>query len=128
MNILYLTGCLDIGGTELYTLDYAQTVRNAGHNVFWATVKDGLIKATVLESGIELLYCELKKRNPIQLYKAIRQLRLIINEKNIDLVHATDAYSALVAALAYKNKTKKHFLLWSNVGIGSASYILMKKL
>lgn len=128
MNILYLTGCLSIGGTELYTLDYAQTVRSAGHSAFWATVKDGLFREWVEKSEIPLLYCELGSRSPFALAKAIRQLRRIVKEYDIDLIHATDAYSAMVAALAFKGTKKKHALIWSNVGIGSGSYLLMRKL
>lgn len=128
MNILYLTGCLSVGGTELYTLDYAQTIRRAGQTVFWATIREGIFRETVEKSGIPLLYCELGKRSPIALMRAVRQLRRIVAEHNIDLIHATDAYSAMVAARAFKPKQKKHSLIWSNVGISSLSYLLMRKL
>ena len=128
MNILYLTGCLSIGGTELYTLDYAKTIQSAGQTVYWATVRDGLFRETVEKSGVPLLYCEMGKRSPVAFLRAIRQLRHIVADYAIDLIHATDAYSAMVAALAFKGTKKKHSLIWSNVGIGSLSYLMMRKL
>ena len=127
MNILYLTGCLSIGGTELYTLDYAKTSRAAGQTVYWGTVKDGLFRETVEKEGIPLLYCELGKRSPFALIKAMNQIRRIVADYKINLIHATDAYSALVAALAFGRKKRSHVLVWSNVGIGSLSYMLMRK-
>lgn len=128
MNILYLTGCLSIGGTELYTLDYAKTIQAAGQTVYWATIRGGLLRETVEQSGIPLLYCELGKRSPFAMLRAFRQLRAIVEDYSIDLIHATDAYSAMVAALAFRERNKKHTLIWSNVGIGSLSYLLMRKL
>ncbi len=128
MNILYLTGCLSIGGTELYTLDYAQTMRSAGQSVYWATVKDGLFRDTVDKSEIPLLYCELGKRSPLAMIRAVRQLRRIVADYSIDLIHATDAYSAMVASMAFRGRKRRHSLIWSNVGIGSMTYMIMRKL
>lgn len=128
MNILFLTGNLGIGGTELYALDYAKSMRQNGHKVFWASIKDGPMRSIAMEEGIDLLHCAFEKRTPALFLRAASQLRKICQEKNIHIIHAIDAYTALVSVTAFKGKRQKPKLMWSSVGIGSKSYSLMRKM
>ena len=128
MNILYLTGNLGIGGTELYALDYAKSMRSIGHTVLWASIKTGPMKEIIVKEGIPLLHCSFEYRLPWSFLRAIWQLRKYCKIYNIDVIHAIDAYTALVAVCAFKNIKKRHKLIWSSVGIGSKSYTLMKKI
>lgn len=128
MNILYLTGCLDVGGTEVYTLNMAKAMKDRGHKVYWATVQNGRFKKTVEEQGIELLHCNLGSRIPSAFFQSLLSIRRISKEKEIEIVHSADAYSAMVASLAFRNSKKKPYLIWSNVGIGSKTYSLMLKI
>lgn len=127
MNILYLTGCLSMGGTEIYTLNMAQAFREKGDAVYWATVKEGELKETVESQGIELLYCNLGRRTPGALLESVQQIRKIYQEKKIDIIHSADAYSAMISTLAFRNRKHRPHLIWSNVGIGAKSYALMRK-
>ncbi len=128
MNILYLTSCFALGGTELYTLDYAECMVNRGHHVYWGTRKNGPMKDMATEKGIILLPVSFEKRNPIYMVKAMRELRNIVMKYDIHVIHANDAYTAMVAARALKHQKQKPKLIWSNVGIGSKSYALMRKM
>lgn len=126
MKILFLTSNLQIGGTELYALDYAKSMHQNGHTVFWASIKDGPMHDTAKKDGIEMLHCAFEKRNPIYFLLGRGQLRKICREKNVQIVHAIDAYTALVAVSAFRGRSQRPKLMWSNVGIGSKSYSLMR--
>lgn len=128
MNILYLTSCFALGGTELYTMDYAECMIGRGHRVFWGTRKEGPLKQLAEEKGIKLLPVAFEKRDPIHMLKACKQLRKIVVDYSIDVIHANDAYTAMCAARALKGQDGAPKLLWSNVGIGSKSYALLLKL
>lgn len=128
MNILYLTGNLGIGGTELYALDYAKSMRSIGHTVLWASIKTGPMKEKIKQEGISLLYCSFEYRLPLSFLRAMWQLRKHCKIHKIDVIHAVDAYTTLVAVLAFKKVKKRPKLIWSSVGIGSKSYSLMKKI
>lgn len=128
MNILYLTGNLGIGGTELYALDYAKSMRSIGHTVLWASIKTGPMKEIINKEKIQLLHCSFEHRLPLSFLRAILQLRKYCKVYKIDVIHAIDAYTALVAVCAFKNIKKRPKLIWSSVGIGSKSYTLMKKI
>lgn len=128
MNILFLTGNLGIGGTELYALDYAKAMIHNGHKIWWASIKNGPMREIAENEGVELLHCSFENRRPVLLFRAVCQLRKICKEKNIEIIHAIDAYTALVAVIAFKKKKQKPKLIWSSVGIGSKSYSLMRKI
>ena len=128
MRILYLTSCMEIGGTELYTLDYAKCMQNCGHKVYWGSVKEGKMHEIAKNNGINLLHCTFEKRTPVKMLKAINTIKRIVKNESIDLIHATDAYTAMLAALAFKRKNIKPKIVWSNVGIGSKTYAIMLKL
>lgn len=119
---------MELGGTELYTLDYAGCMQDRGHDVFWGTVKRGKMHEIAKEKGINPLHCSFEKRNPFYMVKAMKDIRRIVNSNSIDLIHATDAYTAMLAALAFKRKSIKPGIIWSNVGIGSKTYAIMLKL
>lgn len=128
MNILYLTGSLNIGGTEVYALTLAKAMRNKGHNVFWATIKDGTLKSEVLSHNINLKYCNLKKRTPWDFIASVIRIGKIVNNEKIDVIHAVDAYSALVVNFMIFTMNRKPRFIWSNVGIGNRTYSIMKHL
>lgn len=128
MNILFLTGNLGIGGTEMYALDYAKSMKKNGHTVLWASIKDGPIRSVVQKEEITLLHCAFEKRTPLNFLRAEKQIREICREKNVQLIHAIDAYTALVAVRAFKGREKRPKLVWSSVGIGSKSYSIMQRL
>lgn len=128
MNILYLTGSLNVGGTEIYALTLAKAMRNKGHKVFWATIKDGTLRSEVLSHNINLKYCNLKKRTPWNFIASIIRIRKIANAQKIDVIHAIDAYSSLVVTAAILTMNRKPKFVWSNVGIGNKTYSIMKRL
>jgi len=128
MNILYLTSCFALGGTELYTLDYAECMVNRGHRVYWGTRKDGPMKNLAESKGIVLLPLSFEHRDPVSMFKALREIRRSVLANSIEVIHANDAFTAMVAVRALKGMKKAPKLIWSNVGIGSKSYALMKKM
>lgn len=128
MNILYLTGSLNIGGTEIYTLNMATAMKERGHTVFWGTTISGTFQSIASDHSIALIDCPLHKRLPIAMLRSISVLRRTVSQNNIDIIHSADAYSALVATLAFRKCKKRPKLIWSNVGISSTSYPFMKSI
>lgn len=125
MNILYLTSNLSMGGTELFAFELATTMRSLGENVYWGAIKDGVLKKQIDESGVCLFDCGLGRKpipNPIA---AIRKVRKAVKKYHIDIIHAIDAYSAIVSCYAFKFSRNRPKIVWSNVGIGISSYITM---
>lgn len=119
---------MEIGGTELYTLDYAGCMQERGHDVFWGTVKQGKMHELAKEKGINTLHCSFEKRNPLYMLRAMKDIKRIVHSHSIEIIHATDAYTAMLAALAFRKKQVKPKIIWSNVGIGSKTYAIMRKL
>lgn len=129
MNILYLTSCFNIGGTELYTLDYATEMLSKGHKVFWGTgIKEGKLKDMVAQKGVTLKECGLGKRSPLSMLISIRKIKKLAMVEQIDIIHAVDAYTAIAACLAFKNSKKRPKIMWSNGGIRHNSYPIVKKI
>ena len=63
---------------------------------------------TLEEYGTCLLYTSLR---------AVYQLRKICEEKNIEIIHAIDAYTALVAVIAFKKKKQKQMCIRDRIMI-----------
>jgi glycosyltransferase involved in cell wall biosynthesis len=127
MNILYLTGHLEMGGTEKYTLNLAQAMVNNGHHVVWASANKGFLKNQIMKSNITLEKCELYRRNPLELLLAIFSLIQICRKHSIDIIHSADAYSTMIAVLTLKYISYSPKIVWSCVGVGSTTYSIMKR-
>lgn len=127
MNILYLTSGLNMGGTELFTLDLALEMQSRGVTVYWGTASCGDLKEHVNKIGINTINCRLDRHpipNPIW---SILRIRKVCRSKKIDVIHAVDAYSAIISCIAFKFKRYRPKIVWTNVGIGINSYTIMHK-
>ncbi len=127
MRILYMTSCFGLGGTEFYTLDYAEKMLKLGHSVSWATAGAGDFSKISVDEGIEFFQLPIDKRTPLHAYLTIRKLRRLVKKNSFDIIHATDAYSAMLCCMALKKFKNRPKIVWSNVGIGSKTYAIMKK-
>ncbi|MCM1066931.1 MAG: glycosyltransferase family 4 protein [Muribaculaceae bacterium] len=127
MNILYLTSGLNMGGTELFTLDLVQEMMSRGETVYWGTASRGGLKGYVDSIGIQTINCRLDRHpfpNPLW---AMARIRTVSKTYKIDVIHAVDAYSAIVACLAFKYTKKRPKIVWTNVGIGISTYKSMQR-
>ncbi len=106
MKVLHFLDTLDRGGAEMQALDVCRNADRFGLEMTVVTSSGGILEQDFLDSGIELI--KLKRKFPVDLYLA-SQLRKIIKERNIRIVHgyqAVDGTHIYIAARGLKNVKK----------------------
>ena len=78
---------LDIGGAETHVVELAKELKRRGYNIV-VTSNGGAYVAELEEAGIKHYRVPMQNKNPINVMKAIKSLRRIINEEQIELVHS----------------------------------------
>ncbi len=86
-TILQVLPKLDAGGAERVAIEIAEAVCLAGHRSIIAA-EDGRLSAHAIRAGVELLHLNLSTKNPFKIWRNTKKLRAIINENQVDLVHA----------------------------------------
>ena len=97
MKVLYYLDSLGRGGAEMQALDVC---RNAGRHdihITLVTGRGGPLEADFADSGADLI--RLERRFPVDLYLA-SQIRKIIKEEGIEIVHGYQAVDGLHLQLA----------------------------
>lgn len=106
MKVLYLLDTLNRGGAEMQALDVCRNSRDAGIELTLATMKGGAMEEIFQASGADFI--KLNRRFPVDLFLA-SQLRKIIKERGIEIVHGYQAVEGLhlyLAAHGLKNVKK----------------------
>ncbi|PID59196.1 MAG: hypothetical protein CR986_06885 [Ignavibacteriae bacterium] len=97
MNILQIREKLDRGGIEVLLYDICKNAKKSGLNIYLSTFSKG-----ELDEEFNVLDCtmiELKRKYPIDI-KLVKNLRRIVIERDIDVIHTHQAIEALHAYLA----------------------------
>jgi glycosyltransferase involved in cell wall biosynthesis len=95
-SILFIIDGLQFGGGERVFLQLISGLRN-GYTIFVAASPGGLFEQRVTDIGLKFYPVDLTQRYSAKL---IRQLKRIIDENNIDIVHSQGARSDFFARLA----------------------------
>lgn len=106
MRVLHILDTLSRGGAEMQVLDVCRNAANFGLDLTFATLQGGAMEAEFMKSGAEFI--KLNRRFPVDLYLA-SQLRKIIKEREIEIVHSYQAVEGLhtyFATHALKNVKK----------------------
>jgi glycosyltransferase involved in cell wall biosynthesis len=91
---------LDHGGAERVVVEIAEAVNAAGHRSL-ITSENGHLAAAALRAGAELLPLPLATKNPLKIWRNGRKLADLVEENQVDLIHAhsrAPAWSAYEAA------------------------------
>jgi glycosyltransferase involved in cell wall biosynthesis len=106
MRVLHLLDSLNRGGAEMLALDVCRNARAHGDlDLTFVATGGGELEDDFRRSGAN--YIRLARRSPLDL-KLIAQLRAVIKERGIEVVHCHQAVEALHAYLAtIGTKTKR---------------------
>lgn len=99
-TILQLIPELDTGGAELSTIEIADAIQHAGGRALVAS-EGGRLAPRLAESGAVFIPFPAATKNPARILFNARRLRRLIEEDNIDLIHARSrapAWSGYLAA------------------------------
>ena len=99
-TILQVIPRLEAGGAERSTVEIASEIVRAGGRALVATHK-GRMARDVIAAGGEVIFSPVHSKNPLTIWRNAARLTNIINEKEVDLIHARSrapAWSSLLAA------------------------------
>lgn len=97
MKILHLLDSVGRGGAEAQALDVCRNAQRFGMDISLVSAGGGVMENDFRESGAE--YIALKRKLPVDIYFA-SQLRKIIKERQIEIVHGYQAVDGLHLYLA----------------------------
>jgi glycosyltransferase involved in cell wall biosynthesis len=97
MRVLHLLDSLNRGGAETLALDVCRHARRAGLDLTFAATGGGELEEDFRRSGAH--FVRLSRRLPLDL-KLVGQLRRLISERAVEVVHCHQAVEALHAYLA----------------------------
>jgi glycosyltransferase involved in cell wall biosynthesis len=108
VTILQVVPRLDAGGSEQAAIEIAEALSSAGASALVAT-EGGRMATALAEAGGELVLLPVASKNPLTLLANARRLARLIEEREVNLVHARSrapAWSALLAA----RRTRRPFV------------------
>jgi L-malate glycosyltransferase len=92
VKILYILDSLNRGGAEMLALDLCRNAQSNGLDLTFVATGGGDLEKEFQQSGTRFI--RLQRRLPIDIY-LIKELRKIIEEEQIQLVHSNQAVEAL---------------------------------
>jgi glycosyltransferase involved in cell wall biosynthesis len=101
MRVLHFLDTLSRGGAEMQALDVCRNARDVGIDVTIAAGGGGTLEEQFRNSGIE--YIRLQRKFPVDIYLA-SQLRKIIKERRIEIVHGYQAVDGVHLYLASRGQ------------------------
>ncbi|HEX8457574.1 MAG TPA: glycosyltransferase family 4 protein [Pyrinomonadaceae bacterium] len=102
MRVLHLLDSLGRGGAETLLLDVCRNARACGLELTFAATGGGELEDDFRRSGVDFIRFE--RRAPLDL-KLAGQLRRLISERRIEVVHCHQAVEALHAYLATRGQS-----------------------
>lgn len=97
MKVLHFLDSLNRGGAEMQALDVCRNASRYGIEIILAAAGGGNLEEEFIESGVD--YFRFDRKFPVDLYLA-SQLRKLIKEQNIEIVHGYQAVDGLHLYLA----------------------------
>jgi glycosyltransferase involved in cell wall biosynthesis len=125
VTILQVVPRLDTGGSEQATVEITEALTRAGARALVAT-EGGRMATAIIQAGGEIIEFPMASKNPLTLLANARRLKHLIEDRNVNLVHARSrapAWSAFFAARA----TRRPFVTtyhgaYGNLGPLKAAY------
>lgn len=87
LTILQVVPRLESGGVERTTLEIAEAIQNAGGRALVATA-GGQLEFRVARAGAQIFRMGVDSKNPMTIWQNARLMRRLIQEENVDIVHA----------------------------------------
>lgn len=102
-NILLTLMGLEIGGAETHVVELAKGLKEEGFNVVVAS-NGGVYEKELAGFGIKHYKVPLHNKKPYSVFRSYKLLQEIIDEENIDLVHAHARIPAFICGILHKQK------------------------
>lgn len=107
MKILFLFDSLNRGGAEMWALDLCRNAKANDIDLVFVATGGGKLEEDFRNSGVEFIRLDRKHAIDIGL---VRQLRKIIREHSIQVIHSNQPVDCLHAYLASRGLGVKHIL------------------
>lgn len=108
-NVLQVVPALDCGGVERGTLDISKSLANSGNKSFILTKGGRLENSLDNIDNISTILRDVSTKNPFKIWRNISFIEDVINQNNIDIVHARSRAPAWSSYYACK-KTNTRFI------------------
>lgn len=122
LKVLLVSDMSEVGGTEIATYISAKELQP---RVDYISVigKKGPLSTKIADLGIEHFEGESHSINPFKSLNYVRKIRKIINEKNINVIHAQMARPVPLIWLAKSlSKNRGLKIVWTSRGLKSTTY------
>src|SRR5438552_7993298 len=103
MRILLAAKTMGVGGLERIVVGLARELQSRGHNV-WVVSSGGNLVDELQRAGTMHIVAPLEITSPIGVAQAARQIRRLIVENQIDLVHSFSATASVAINLALRGR------------------------
>lgn len=105
-KVLHLTMRLDIGGAETHVVELAKYLNRQDYEIHVAS-QGGVYEGELAAAGVPHHKVPLHTKNPLAVFRAYRQLRRIIQEEQIDIVHAHARIPGFIGGFLSKRLNRK---------------------
>src|SRR5689334_18304076 len=102
MRILLAAKTMGVGGLERIVVALARELSGRGHQV-WVASSGGSLVDDLDRAGAEHVHAPLDMTSPIGVLQSARQLRRVIVEQHIELVHSFSATASVAINLALRS-------------------------
>jgi len=102
MKVLQILPELRVGGVETGTVDFARYLVEHGHQAVVVS-KGGELVADLEKIGVKHYRLEVKQKNLLTMFWAMKKLEQILIEEKVDIVHARSRVPAWIAYFACRN-------------------------
>src|SRR4030088_634783 len=103
MRILLAAKTMGVGGLERIVVGLARELQSRGHNV-WVVSSGGNLVDELQRVGTTHVKAPLEITSPIGVAQAARQIRRLIVDQHIDLVHSFSATASLAINIALRGR------------------------
>ena len=118
-TILQILPRLNSGGVERGTIEIAKAITSKGYNSIVVS-QGGNLVPLLTKSGSMHIELNAASKNPFTIYKNARRLKKIINDYNVDIVHARSRAPAWSAYLATRNSNANFITTFHGVYSGQS--------
>src|SRR5919202_3190186 len=101
MRILLAAKTMGVGGLERIVVGLARELQSRGHQV-WVVSSGGGLVEDLLRSGTRHVFAPLDISSPLGVAQAARQIRRLVLDEQIDLVHSFSATASVAINLAMR--------------------------
>jgi L-malate glycosyltransferase len=123
IKVLHILDSLNRGGAEMMALDVCRNARANGLDLTFLATGGGDLEDDFKRSGVDFI--RLQRKRPIDL-ALVAQIRQIIYDRNIQVVHSHQPVEALHLYLATRGSNTKRVMTLHGVNAGAKNQLALK--